>query len=179
MYIDIFFACTLSYLITKVQPLDHIMTSLLPERSATAIRKAFLRHIGFYGQWGIRISALLSNNEQGITSLGLQFGGAKIALTQSGPGMHVPQVERSIRAVIEGTRGILHTLPFNCPLVLFAHLPVRFFYLWQQECPFSRALRHYCHVGRSFNAKIDGDIQFGSYCQVSDTKMSNSMKACT
>ena len=29
MYIDIFFACTLPYLITKVQPLDHIMASLL------------------------------------------------------------------------------------------------------------------------------------------------------
>ena len=46
MYIDIFLACILPYLITKVQPLDHIMTSLLPERSANAIRKAFLGHIG-------------------------------------------------------------------------------------------------------------------------------------
>ena len=123
MYIDIYFACTLPYLITKVQPLDHIMTSLLPERSATAIRKTFIKHIRFYGRRGIRISALLSDNEQVITSLGLQFEGAKIVLTQSGPGMHIPQVERSIRAVKERTRGILHTLPYNCPLVLFAHLP--------------------------------------------------------
>ena len=59
MYIDIVFACTLPYLITKVQPLDNIMTSLLPERSANAIRKAFLRHVGFYSQRGICISALL------------------------------------------------------------------------------------------------------------------------
>ena len=29
MKIDSFFACTLPYLITNVQPLDHIMTSLL------------------------------------------------------------------------------------------------------------------------------------------------------
>ena len=123
MYIDIYFACTLPYLITKVQPLDHIMTSLLPERSATAIRKTFIKHIRFYGRRGIRISALLSDNVQVITSLGLQFEGAKIVLTQSGPGMHIPQVERSIRAVKERTRGILHTLPYNCPLVLFAHLP--------------------------------------------------------
>ena len=106
MYIDIFFDCTLPYLITKVQPLDHIMTSLLPERSTTAIRKAFIRHIRFYGRRGIRISALLSDNEQVITSLGLQFEGAKIVLTQSGPGMHIPHVERSIRAVKEGTRAI-------------------------------------------------------------------------
>ena len=71
------------------------MTFLLPERSATALHKAFLKHFGFYGKRGIRISALLSKLEtEGITTLGLQFGGAKIALTQSGPGMHVPQVER-------------------------------------------------------------------------------------
>ena len=54
------------------------MTSLLPERSAIAIRKAFLRHIGFYGQRGIRISALLSDNEQGITSLGLPIAKSEI-----------------------------------------------------------------------------------------------------
>ena len=42
---------------------------------------------------------------------------------QPGPDMHVPQVPRSIHAVKEGTRGILHTLPYNCPLILFAHLP--------------------------------------------------------
>ena len=80
------------------------MTSLLTERSTNSIRKASLRHIGFYSQRGIRISALLSDNEQGIASLGLQFGGAKIALPQSGPGMQVPQVKRSIRTVKEGTR---------------------------------------------------------------------------
>ena len=96
MYIDIFFTCTLPYLITKVQLLGHIMTSLLPERSANAIRRAFLRHIGFYSQQGIRISALLSDNEQGIESLGLQFGGANILLIQAGPSTHVPQVERAV-----------------------------------------------------------------------------------
>ena len=80
MYIDIFFVCTLPYLITKVQLLDHIVTSLFPEISAIAIKKAFLRHIGFYSQRGIRISALfpIMNKD---TSLGLQFGGTKIVLT--------------------------------------------------------------------------------------------------
>ena len=47
MYIDIFFACSLPYLIIKVQSLDHIMMSLLPEGSANSIRKAFLGRIGF------------------------------------------------------------------------------------------------------------------------------------
>ena len=99
------------------------MTSLLPKRSANAIRKAILRHIGFYSQRGIRISALLSDNEQGITSLGLQFGGANIVLIQAGPGTHVPQVERALRTDKEGTRGLLNTLPYDCPLVIFSHLP--------------------------------------------------------
>ena len=99
------------------------MTPLLPERSANAIRKAFLRHLGFYSQQGIRISALLSDNEQGITSLGLQFGGANMVLIQAGPGTHVPQVERAVYTVREGTQGLLHTLPYDCPLVKFSYFP--------------------------------------------------------
>ena len=125
MYIDKFFACTLPYLITKVQPLDHIMISLLPERSSNAIRKAFLRHIGFYSQRGILISALLSDNEQGITSLSLQYEGANIVLIQTGLGTQVPQVVCAVRTLKEGTLGLLCTPPYDCPLVIFSHLSSR------------------------------------------------------
>ena len=96
--------------------------------------------------------------------------------------MHVPQVERSIRAVKEGTRGILHTLPYNCPLVLFAHLPefvaARMSIFKTSTRPSDITAFQILH-GRPFNAKIDGHLEFGSYCQVSDTKMSNSMEART
>ena len=158
------------------------MMSLRPERSATATRKAFLRHIRFYGLRGIRIAALLSDNEQGITSLGLQFGGAKIVLTQIGPDMHIPQVERSIRAVKEGTSGILHTLPYNCPLALFAHPPefvaARMSIFKSSTRPSDITAFQILH-GRPFNAKIDDHLEFGTYCQFSDTKMCNSMEART
>ena len=47
MYIDIFFACTLPYLISKIQPLVHIMALLLLERSANAIRRKTYDTSGF------------------------------------------------------------------------------------------------------------------------------------
>ena len=162
MYIDIFFACTLPYLITKVQPLGHMMTSSLPERSANAIRKAFL-------QQGIRISALLSDNEQGIDSLSLQFGSANIVL-QAGPSMHVPQVKRAVRTVKEDTQGLLHTLRYDCPLVIFSHLPG---YVASKMSIFKSSTRptditaFQILYGRPFNAKVDGHLEFGSYCQIS------------
>ena len=94
--------------------------------------------------------------------------------------MHVPQVERSIRAVKEGTQRILHTLPYNCPLVLFAHLPefvaARMSIFKTSTRPSDITAFQILH-GRPFDAEIDGHLEFGSYCQVSDTKMSNSMKA--
>ena len=96
--------------------------------------------------------------------------------------MHAPQVERSIRAVKEVTRGILHTLPYNRLLVLFAHLPefvtTRMSIFKSSTRPSDNTAFQILH-GRPFNAKIDGHIVFGSYCQVSDTKMSNSMEART
>ena len=47
LYIDIFFACALPYLISKIQPLVHIMASLLFERSANAIRRKIYDTSGF------------------------------------------------------------------------------------------------------------------------------------
>ena len=108
MYVDIFYACSIPYLLTKVKPLNHTITTQLPKRSADALGNAFQKHCGFYGQRGIRIATLLSDNEKGITSLGLQLNGARIQLVQVGPTMHVPEAERDIRVVKEITRATVH-----------------------------------------------------------------------
>ena len=71
------------------------MTSLLPERSANAGKRSYVTA----SQRVLRISTLLSDNEQGMTSLGLEFGGANIVLIHAGPGTHVPQVEHAVRTV--------------------------------------------------------------------------------
>ena len=59
----IFYACSIPYLLTKVKPLNHTITTQLPERSADALGNAFQKHCGFYGQRGIRIATLLSRKE--------------------------------------------------------------------------------------------------------------------
>ena len=103
-------------------------------------------------------------------------------LTQAGPGTHVQQVERAVRKVKEGTRGLLHTLPDDCPLVIFLHLPG---YVASRMPIFKSSTRptditaFQILYGRPFNAKVDGHLESGSYCQVSDTMASNAMDART
>ena len=95
MYTDTFVACTLHYLITKLQPLDHIMISLLPERSANAIRTR---------EEVVSLPYCLTMSKELILSiytLGSQARSAK----------HEPQVERAVRTVKEGTR-----LPTHAPI---------------------------------------------------------------
>ena len=43
MYVDIFYACSIPYLLTKVKPLNHTITTQLLERSAAALGNAKLR----------------------------------------------------------------------------------------------------------------------------------------
>ena len=38
--------------------------------------------------------------------------------------MHVPEAERDIRVVKEITKATVHGLPYNCPLAIFAFLPI-------------------------------------------------------
>ena len=62
---------------------------------------------------------LCAYNEKGISALTPQFAGAGITLTHCAPGAHVHIVERAIRYVKEGARGILASLPYQCPKSLF------------------------------------------------------------
>ena len=75
---------------------------------------------------------------------------------------HTPQVKRSIRAVMQGTRRFLRTLPYNCLFIPFAHLPE--FVAWRMSI-FKSSTRPSditAFHGRPFNAKIDGHLEFGS-----------------
>lgn len=80
------------------------------------------KHTGFYGRRQISISTLYSDNEKGIQGLTTDLSTAGITAITCGPGMHVHVVERAIRYVKEGVRGVFHGLPFTCPRILFKML---------------------------------------------------------
>ena len=66
MYIDIFYANGLAFLITLVQPMGHTATSLLGKTDVRLLCHAIRQHLGQYGQKGIRIREIHSDNEKGL-----------------------------------------------------------------------------------------------------------------
>ena len=114
MYLDIFSACGVQFLITITKPLDHILCTFIENLEAPSLRAALNKHIEFYGQRQIKLKTLYSDNEKGITALGSDFSIAGITPFPCGPGMHVHIVERTIRYVKEAVRSVLHGLPYSC-----------------------------------------------------------------
>jgi hypothetical protein len=94
MYADIFFAASCAFEITIVHPIGHIICSYLDKTDTPTLRHVLRTH----------------------------FAGAGITLHLAGPGMHVHTVERAIRTIKEGVRGLLAGLPYPCPKAIFIHM---------------------------------------------------------
>ena len=114
----------IAYLVTHAEPLGFTQASLLPKTDVKALRLVLRQHLGYLHQRGAKVTSIHSDNEKGITALAMNFAGMGIQLIQTGAGMHVPIIERRIRTIKEGTRGILGGLPYTPPLAIFLHLPI-------------------------------------------------------
>ena len=69
MFVDIFFACGLAFLITLVNPLGHTITIHVLKTDVETLRATIRQHLGKYSQKNIHITQLLSDNEKGIESM--------------------------------------------------------------------------------------------------------------
>ena len=122
MYADVFTACGMQFLLTITKPIDHLLATLIDNRDTASLRKALRIHIGFYGHRNITITNLYTDNEKGLSNLTSDLSAAHILPITCGPGMHVHTIERSIRYIKEGVRGVLHGLPYTCPRIIFKTL---------------------------------------------------------
>ena len=114
VYVDLFYDCKEAFLITKVLPLGRTMVTALDKADTISLRRVLWVHLVTYGQRRITNTTLYSNNDRGITAMASDFAGAGITLHQSGPGIHVHVIERTIRHIKELARGTLSGLPYNC-----------------------------------------------------------------
>lgn len=182
MYVDIFTAHGLNFLITITKPLEHILTSYIDSKDTGALRKTLRHHMGFYGQRRITVTHLYSDNERGISSLQSDFGAMGVQLITCGPSMHVHIVERSIRYLKEAARGVLSGLPYSCPRILFRHLPA-FVAQRLNLFPVSTRSDHTSAFqlvyGRAARADRDCHLQFGAYYHITVRKPDNTMQART
>ena len=122
LYIDIFMANGISFLITVAKPLEHILATCIESRDTASLRKAVRTHLAFYSSRRIPTPIIYSDNEGGIVALQSELAGSGIQLITAGPGMHVHVVERAIRYIKEGVRSVHAGLPYACPRAIFKHL---------------------------------------------------------
>jgi hypothetical protein len=96
MFVDIFTANGMNFLITITKPLEHILTSYIDSKDTASLRKTLRHHMSFYGQRRITVTHLYSDNERGIGSLSSDLSAMGTQLITCGPNMHVHVIERSI-----------------------------------------------------------------------------------
>ena len=76
MYVDIFFACGLIFLITLVNPSGHTITTNILKTDIKTLRITIRQHLGRYGQKNMHITQLHSDNNKGKTAMALDFSGS-------------------------------------------------------------------------------------------------------
>ena len=178
MYADIFYAAGNAFEITIVHPIGHIICSYLDKTDTTNLRRALRTHLGTYGQRRIMIRHIHSDNEKGILCMGQDFAGAGITLHLAGPGMHVHIIERTIRYVKEGVRGLLAGLPYPCPKLIFLYMVT---FVANRLNMFPSATRtdnlsaFQLMFNRHVNAAIDCQLEFGAYYQVHNRLQTNAV----
>lgn len=178
MYADIFFAAGNAFEITIVHPIGHIICSYVDRTDTPTLRRALRTHLGTYGQRRIIIRHVYSDNEKGILCMGQDFAGAGITLHLAGPGMHVHIIERTIRYVKEGVRGLLAGLPYPCPRVIFTHLVTFVAYrlnMFPSSTRTDNMSAFQLVFNRHINAAIDCQLEFGAYYQVHNRLMNNTV----
>ena len=178
MYADIFFANALAFEITITHPIGNTICSYIERTDTVTLRRTLRTHLGTYGQRRIPIRHIYSDNEKGILCMTQDFAGAGITLHLAGPGMHVHVIERTIRTIKEGVRGLLAGLPYPCPKCLFIHM-VPFVANRANMFPSSTRTDNMSPFqlmyNRPINAAIDCNLEFGAYYQISNRIMDNSM----
>lgn len=176
MYVDIFTANGISFLITVVKPIGHIKVTALDKPDVPTLRRILRHHLGHYGQRGLTIRHLYSDNERGILAMASDFAGSGIELHPAGPGMHVAIIERFIRYVKEGVRGTLSGLPFKCFAALFKHL-VSFvadrLNIFPSSTRTDKLSAHQLLYNRTPDARKDINLEFAAYYQVTNRLSNN------
>ena len=178
MYADIFFAAGNAFEITIIHPIGNIICSYIEKTDTPTLRRALRTHLGTYGQRRITVRHIYSDNEKGILCMGQDFAGAGITLHLAGPGMHVHIIERTIRYVKEGVRGLLAGLPYPCPRIIFLHM-VPFvanrLNMFPSSTRTDNTSAFQLIYNRHINAAINCQLEFGAYYQVHNRLTNNTV----
>jgi len=120
--IDIFFIEGEGYLISVLTPLDFVMITRIKNRTTEALRAAVYHHLATAESENYEITHILCDGEKGFSAFFNAMRTAGYLINPSGPGQHVPVVERKIRVVKERVRATLQSIPYQLMFSLLRYL---------------------------------------------------------
>jgi len=120
--IDIFFIEGEGYLISVLTPLDFVMINRIKNRTTEALRAAVYHHLATAESENYDVTHILCDGEKGFAAFFNALRTAGYLINPSGPGQHVPVVERKIRVVKERVRATLQSIPYQLMFSLLRYL---------------------------------------------------------
>jgi hypothetical protein len=122
IHIDIFFIDGEGYLISVLTPLDFVMISRIKNRTSDSLQAALYHHLAIAESENYEITHILCDGEKGFLAFFNELRSAGYLINLSGPGQHIPVVERNIRTVKERIRAYLQSIPYQLMFSLLRYL---------------------------------------------------------
>ena len=187
LHADIMFVEGKPFLITVSEPLCLTMVSeLINGRKYDAIQLVLENQINKYTSKGFKIGTICSDGEGAIAKLERESGltDKSITINISGPGQHVPTIERKIRQVKERVRIILHSLPYTLAgflLVYLVYYAVSRINMFKTTVKMDKTSPAETFTGRKIDFIKDLRFEFGEYVQMFNPNIvaRNSMESRT
>ena len=110
--VDIFFIKTLPFLLGQLIPLGLAQCIPLKNRSALHVANAIRSFVNTAKSRDFDCVQLRTDGEGALGAMRDELSGLGIVLDTSGPGQHVPVIERKIQLVKERVRAHVNNLPY-------------------------------------------------------------------
>ena len=180
--VDIFFIKQLPFLLGELIPLGLALCVPLKNRSAPIVAKAINSFIYNAKMRDFDCVQIRTDGEGALATMRDELSKIGIVLDISGPGQHVPVIERKIQTVKERVRAHLNDLPYvmtrllltMCVLFCVSRLNMQ-----PSRMSTSRISPLEQFTGMKIDATRDLRVQFGDYCQATVRNPDNSMRSRT
>ena len=179
LFIDIMFINKRLYLVGICHPSNHVMVKRLVAKDTRTVAKALKGMLVYMESTGCKVAEIQCDKESAIETGSIQ---ELIGLAPNTSSDSIKVVERLIRTIKERIRGLLNTLPYECPDTVLDYMVYNIVYYLNlvptSTCTDMRSARERL-TGRIMDAKTDLRYGFGEYVQTIDNSTDNSMRERT
>ena len=180
LHIDILFVAAQPYLLSVSKPLNLTACKKLQTKKTRNVRDALINAIDAYKMHDYNVVKVSFDNEPVLHAAVSNIPG--VTPSPRGSGMHEKVAESKARRLKERIRAILHSLPFELPMILLEHL-IHFVVKLRNSIPVDGSGTNLSpremFTGVKLDRKIDLRLPFGTYVQTAEPETDRSMKMRT